>query len=61
MANGVCGNSNPKDCIDANSFREEDVGVCILNSLDPLEVPSSWRFSLCRWSLRSVLHDGVSL
>ena len=61
VADGVCRNSNPIDCIDANPLGEEDVGVCILNSLDPLEVPHGWRFSLRRWPLRSVLHDGVSL
>ena len=41
MANDVCRNSNPKDCIDANPLGKEDIGVCILNSLDPLEVPPS--------------------
>ena len=46
MADGVCRNSNSKDCIDANPLGEEDVGVYILNFLDPLEVPSSWRFAL---------------
>ena len=46
VADRVCRNSNPKDCIDANPLGEEDVGVCILNFLDPLEVPPSWRFSL---------------
>ena len=61
MADGVCRNSNPTDCIDANPLGEEDVGVCILNSLHPLEVPPGWRFSLRQWSLCNVLHDGVSL
>ena len=61
VADGVCENSNPKYCIDANPLGEEDVGVCILNSLDLLEVPPSWRFSLRRWSLRIVLHDGINL
>ena len=61
VADGVLRNSNPTDCIDANPLGEEDVGVCILNSLHPLEVPPGWRFSLRRWPLRNVLHDGVSL
>jgi len=61
VANGVCRNSNPTDCIDAKPLGEDDVGVCILNSLLPSEVPPSWRFSLRRWPLRSVHHDGVSL
>jgi hypothetical protein len=61
VADSVCRNSNPTDCIDANPLGEEDVGVCILNSLLSLEVPPDWRFSLRRWPLRSVLHDGVSL
>ena len=61
VADGICRNSNPTDCIDANPLGEEDVGVCILNSLHALEVPAGWRFSLRRWPLRNVLHDGVSL
>ena len=61
VANGVCRNSDPKDCVDANPLGLEDVGVCILNSLAPLEVPTGWRFSLRRWPVRSVLHEGVSL
>ena len=61
VAVGVCRNSNPTDCINANPLGEEDVGVCILNSLYLLEMPSGWKFSLRRWPLRSVLHDGVSL
>jgi hypothetical protein len=61
VADGVCRNSNPTDCIDANPLGEDNVGVCILNSLLPSEVPPGWRFSLRRWPLRSVLHDGVSL
>ena len=61
VADGVCRNSDPTDCIDANPLGLEDVGVCILNSLLPLEVPPGWRFSLRRWPMRNVLHDGVSL
>jgi hypothetical protein len=49
------------DCIDANSLGDDDVRVCILNLLLPSEVPPGWRFSLRRWPMRSVLHDGVSL
>jgi hypothetical protein len=61
VANGICRNSDPRDCVDVNSFGPDDVGVCILNSLLPLEVPVTLRFSLCRWPLRRVLHEGVSL
>ena len=39
----------------------DDVGVCILNSLLPLEVPLTWRFSLRWWPLRQVVHEEVSL
>ena len=38
VADGVCRNLNPTNCIDANSLGEEDIGVWILNSLYPLEV-----------------------
>ena len=61
IADGVCRNTNPKDCVDAYPLGDDDVGVCILNSLAPAEVPPGWRFSLRRWPLRSVMHDGVSL
>jgi hypothetical protein len=47
--------------VDANPFGPDDVGVCILNSLVPLEIPATWRFSLRRWSLRRVFHEEVSL
>jgi hypothetical protein len=61
VANGICRNSDPCDCVDANPLGPDDVGVCILNSLLALEVPVTWRFSLRRWPLRRVLHEGVSL
>ena len=61
VANGICRNSDPRDCVDANPLGPDDVGVCILNSLLPLDVPVTWRFSLRRWPLCRVLHDGVSL
>jgi hypothetical protein len=61
VANGICRNSNPRDCVDADPLGINDVGVCIMNSLLPLEVPVTWRFSLRRWPLRRVLHDEVSL
>ena len=50
VVNNVCRNLNSTDCIefDANPLGEEDVGVCILNSLLPSEVPPGWRFSLRR-------------
>ena len=42
MADGVCRNSDPTNCIDKNPLGQEDVGVCILYSLYPLGVlPSS--------------------
>ena len=61
VADGICRNSLPRECIDANPLGDDDVGVCILNSLLPSVVPVTWRFSLRRWPLRQVLHDGVSL
>ena len=61
VANGICRNSDPRECVDANPLGLHDVGVCILNSLRPLEVPLTWRFSLRRWPLRRVLHEEVSL
>ena len=61
VADGICRNSDPSECVDAKPLGLHDVGVCILNSLLPLEVPATWRFSLRRWPLRSVLHDEVSL
>ena len=61
VADGICRNSDPRECVHANSLGLHDVGVCILNSLLPLEVPATWRFSLRRWPLRRVLHDEVNL
>ena len=61
VADGICRNSDPRDCVDANPLGPDDVGVCILNSLLPLEVPVTWRFSLRRWALSRVFHEGVSL
>ena len=61
VADGICRNTDPRECVDANPLGVDDVGVCILNSLLPSEVPCTWRFSLRRWPLRRVLHEGVSL
>jgi hypothetical protein len=61
VANDICRNSDPRDCVDANPLGPDDVGVCILNSLLALEVPVTWRFSLRRWPLHRVFHEGVSL
>ena len=61
VANGICRNCDPCECVDANPLGPNDVGVCILNSLLPLEVPVTWRFSLRRWPLRRVLHEEISL
>jgi hypothetical protein len=61
VTNDICRNSDPRDCVDANPLGPDDVGVCILNSLVPLEVPVTWRFSLRRWPFRRVLHEEVSL
>ena len=61
VAHGICRNSEPRECVDANPLGADDVGVCILNSLLPLEFPVMWRFSLRRWSLRRVLHEEVNL
>ena len=61
VADGICRNSDPRECVDANPLGLDDVGVCILNSLFPFEVPLTWRFSLRRWPLCRVLHEEVSL
>ena len=52
VADGICRNSNPRECVDTNPLGLDDVGICILNSLLPLEVPVTWRFSLRRWPCR---------
>ena len=46
VANDICRNSNPHECVDANPLGLDDVGVCILNFLLLLEVLLMWRFSL---------------
>ena len=61
VVDDICRNSDPRECVDANPLGLHDVGVCIMISMLPLEVPLTWRFSLRRWPLRCVLHDGVSL
>ena len=61
VANGICRNSDPCECVDANPLGLDDVGVCILNSSLPLEVPLMWRFSLRQWPFCRVLHEEVSL
>ena len=61
MAEGICRNTHPQDCIDQNPFGTEDVGIVILESLVPFEVDPTYRFSLCRWPLRNVTIDGFSL
>lgn len=45
VVNGVCRNTNPKDCIDVCPLGDY-IEVCILDFLAPLKVASSWRFSL---------------
>ena len=61
VADGICRNSVLRECVDANPLGLDDVGMCILNSLLPLEVPVAWRFSLLQWPLRRVLHEDVRL
>jgi len=61
VAEGICRNTNPQDCIDENQLGTEDVGVVILESLIPAEMDPNHRFSLRRWPLRNVTIDGVSL
>ena len=61
VGDGIWRNSDPRECVDANFLGFHNVGVCILNSLLLLEVHATWRFSLCQWSLRRVLHYKVSL
>lgn len=46
VADDICRNFDPHECIDANPFGVDDVGLCILNSLPLFEVPLMWRFSL---------------
>ena len=61
VAEGICRNTNPQDCIDQNQLGTEDVGVVILVSLVHSEVDPNHRFSLRRWPLKNVTIDGVSL
>ena len=61
VVDGICRNFDPRECVDANPLGLHDVGVCIMISMLPLEVPLTWRFFLRRWPFRRVLHDGVSL
>ena len=61
MAEGMCHNIHPQDCIDENPFGTEDVGVVILESLIHSKVDPTHRFSLCKWPLTIVTIDGVSL
>jgi hypothetical protein len=61
VAEGICRNTHPQDCIDENPLGPEDVGVVILESLVHSEVDPTHRFSLRRWHLRNVTIDGISL
>ena len=61
VAEGICHNTHPQDCIDENPLGPEDVGVVIFESLVHSEVDPTHRFSLRRWPLRNVTIDGVSL
>ena len=61
MAEGTCRNTHPEDCIDENPLGTEDVGVVILESFIYSEMDPTRRFSLCRWPLRNVTIDGISL
>jgi hypothetical protein len=61
VAEGICRNTHPQDCIDENPLGSEDVGIVILESLVHSEVDPTHRFSLRRWPLRNVTIDGVSL
>lgn len=46
MVDGICRNSRPHECVDANPLGEDNVGVCILNPLLMFEILLMWRFSL---------------
>src|ERR1700738_5738372 len=61
VAEGICRNTHPQNCIDQNPLGTEDVGVVILESLVHSEVNPTHRFSLRRWPLRNVTIEGVSL
>ena len=55
VAEGICCNTHPQDCIDKNPFGTEDVGVVIWKSLIHFKVP------LRRWPLKNVTIERVSL
>ena len=61
VAEGICRNTHPNDCVDQNPLGDDDVGVVILEALVHSEVHPTQRFSLRRWAIRNVMHDGVSL
>ena len=61
VADAVCCNVDPTDCIDQYQLGSDDIGVVIMSSLNQTEVDETWRFSLRRWPLRQVLYNGVSL
>ena len=61
VAEGICRNTNPQDCVDEHQLGTDDVGVVIWESLIHSEVDPTQRFSLQRWPLRNVTVDGVSL
>jgi hypothetical protein len=46
VADGICNNSDPYECVDTNPLGLDDVGVYIRNSLLLFKVPLMWRFSL---------------
>ena len=57
----ICRNFDPRECMDANPLSVDDVGMCILNSLLPIDVPLTWRFSLHQWPFQLVFHEGISM
>jgi hypothetical protein len=61
VAEGICRNTHPHDCIDQSPLGPDDVGIVILESRVHSEVDPTHRFSLRRWPLRNVTIDGVSL
>ena len=61
VAEGICRNTHPQDCINENPFGIDDVGVIILESLIHFKVDPTHRFSLRRWPLKNVTIDGVTL
>jgi hypothetical protein len=46
VAEGICRNTHPQDCIDEHPLGTEDVGIVILESLVHSEVDPTHRFSL---------------